>query len=69
MTAAKSKPTVKGIKRTDMATVVRSVRESHDVVVQGIATHAEKHRAEMNAKRDAMKQAALLAAKLPHGTT
>jgi hypothetical protein len=66
---ASPKPTVKGIRRIDLTGAVRRVRSSHDAVVQGIATHAEKHRLAMNAQRDAMKQRELLSGKLPHGTT
>lgn len=49
--------------------VVKRVRDSHQAVIDGIATAVEKHRLEMNAKRDTLKQHNALKAELPSAKT
>lgn len=51
-----SKSVVTGIKNNNIAANVEKVRSSHAAIVQGIATHAEKHRQALDAKRDKVRQ-------------
>jgi hypothetical protein len=51
----------------DRVAAVRQVRDSHQVVIEGIATAAEKHRVEINAKRMALRDAQTLNGEMTDG--
>lgn len=46
---------------------VRRTVSAHQAVIEGIATHAEKHRLESHAKREAMQRKESLGKELPRG--
>lgn len=52
--------TLKLPKRIDVAEHAFKLRNSHAAVVQGIATHAEKHRDALHAKRQKLESDKLL---------
>lgn len=56
---------IKQPKNISLREHVRRTISAHQAVVEGIATHAEKHRAEYDAKRDAMKIKQSLSQELP----
>jgi hypothetical protein len=62
-------PDIKISKYNSLADAVTSVTNSHLAVIEGIANHAEKHRLEMHAKRDALEQKSMLSRKLPNAST
>lgn len=53
--------------RIDVAARALKVRDSHAAVVEGIATHAEKHRVALHAKRDKLASDKMLSGKMPNG--
>jgi hypothetical protein len=56
-------------KYTNLPDVMAKVRDSHIAVTEGIATAAEKHRDEMNARRNKLHQRNALKTELPHAET
>lgn len=62
-------PKLKQPKYINLADALRKTISAHQAVIEGIATHAEKHRVEMDAKRDRMHVQQSLSQDLPHANT
>lgn len=46
------------VNSSDLRTVMRELTSAHEAITEGIATHAEKHRAKLEAARHAAEQTA-----------